>query len=108
MADSLRERGARVDYAQCYRRSRVNRPQGELAQLIKKAQPDCLVFSSGETLQFACQLLVPKDLPVVVPGQRVARLAQQQGFSHIVAAHNAGSDAIISALASVAESSNRK
>lgn len=106
LAEQLRGRGAVVDYAQCYRRSRVNRPVGELDQLIIHEQPDCLVFNSGETLEFACELIKDeklKALPVVVPGPRVAGLAHQRGFSNIVVASNAGTNAMIAALAGVAE-----
>lgn len=106
LAEQLRKRGARVDYAECYRRSRVERPVGELGQLLLREQPDCLVINSGETLDYTCQLLGGEQLQhisVIVPGERVAGLAQQRGFSNIVTASNASSDAMIAALIKVAE-----
>jgi uroporphyrinogen-III synthase len=106
LAEQLLQRGGRVDYAECYHRRRVIRPEGELSQWLKRERPDCLVINSGETLDYVCQLLGDdklKTIPVIVPGDRVAKLAQQHGFSTIVTASNAGSDAMINALQEIAQ-----
>jgi uroporphyrinogen-III synthase len=106
LTEQLQQRGARVDYAECYHRRLVARPEGELSALLQGELPDCLVINSGETLDYVCQLLGDeqfKTIPVVVPGYRVAKLAQQRGFSTIVTASNAGSDAMIKALQEIAQ-----
>jgi uroporphyrinogen-III synthase len=106
LAEQLQQRGARVDYAECYHRRPVARPEGELSKLLQGERPDCLVINSGETLDYVCQLLggeTFKAIPVIVPGDRVTGLAQQHGFSTIVTASNAGSDAMIKALQEIAQ-----
>ncbi len=106
LAEGLRERGARVHYAECYRRARVDKPVGELGQLLQTERVNSMVINSGETLQYVCDLLggqLPLTLPVIVPGNRVAGLAEQRGFSNIVRADNASTPAIIEALLSVAK-----
>ena len=106
LAEQLQQRGARVDYAECYHRRRAERPAGELAELLHREQADCLVINSGETLEYVSQLLGDdafKALPVIVPGDRVAGLAKEQGFSTIVTARNASSEAIVDALHEIAQ-----
>jgi uroporphyrinogen-III synthase len=106
LGEQLRQRGARVDYAECYQRSKVERPAGELAQLLQRERVNCLLVNSGETLDYTCQLPDAgqlKGLPTIVPGERVAGMARERGFSNIVVASNASTDAIMVALAKVAE-----
>lgn len=106
LAEQLRQRGALVDYAECYRRGPVSLPAGELDRLLEEQHNVVLLANSGETLAYLGEALTlpsSRQLPLVVPGERVVGMAQEQGFSNIVCAGNAGTAAIIQALQQVAD-----
>ncbi|MDX9875077.1 MAG: uroporphyrinogen-III synthase [Spongiibacteraceae bacterium] len=103
MATAMRERGATVDYAVCYRRCRL-RPEAELAAALAQ-QPTAVCLNSGDTLAaFVAALPAPSaqwhDLRLVLPSERVAELARAQGFRRATAAVNAGTAATLAALRS--------
>jgi len=94
LADELRGRGAQVRLQTCYRR-RMLAP--DLPELIA-ARPDALVISSSEALRsFEAQIEAAPDaavlrmLPLFAPHERIGRLAEELGFSSVVA--TAGADA---------------
>lgn len=103
----LESRGAYVQYAECYQRARANKPVGELATVIRSQAPDAVFIYSGESLQHFQALCggdcLPTALPcpLVVPGQRVAALAGEQGYQHVIVADNAGAPAMIAAVKNV-------
>ena len=108
LATVLRERGAQVDYAECYRRSEPELSAEQLAQL--QAMPfDAISVNSAETLQNLWQCLQPaaRELAyqraLIAPSERVAAAAQQMGFKRVIAAGNAGTQATLAALISVTE-----
>ncbi len=102
LAEVLRQRGARVDYAECYRRSEAPLEPDELKQLILSNDINTVCVNSGETLStFARQLKqepLVNRLQLIVPSARVAELASEQGFKHIVVSDNAGTAATLRAL----------
>lgn len=99
LGDTLRARGATVEYAACYRRSK---PQRDIAELLD-AMPDALTVTSSEALEYLWQM--PGDarrdrlcgIPLFVPHRRIAELAQRQGWGE-VRLTDAGDDGLISAL----------
>lgn len=102
LADKLRQRGAVVDYAECYRRSEVVLAEGELDGLLASQQINTVCLNSGETVLAFSRLISHSDyltkLELIVPSERVANLARQQGFRHIITAENAGTAATLAAL----------
>lgn len=98
------ERGAQVDELACYRRECPQLAAGELAARLQRWQPAAVLISSGEGLQNFTQLLRPAESTtvgatyMVVPSDRVARMAQEMGFRNICIAKNASDDAMIRAL----------
>lgn len=110
MATTLRERGAQVDYAECYRR-RLLYPQAELAAALSQ-RPTAICLNSGDTLAAfvgtlpgsaeAAQPDVEKlpDISLIMPSERVAAQARAHGFRHVIAAANAGTAATLDALRS--------
>jgi len=120
LASVLRERGATVDYAECYRRSAPQLDAGQ-QQLLRRAAFDAVCVNSAETLHnlwhylrlgseppasgLAEQGSAATELPMhyrrmalIVPSARVAQLAANLGFLSIVNAANAGTAATLVAL----------
>lgn len=88
LAETLRERGAQVDYADLYRRVRPGTTPGELSRLLD-AGIDILTIASGETLDnlLAMALEEQRDirsLPLVVMSERLLKLAREKGFTDTV------------------------
>jgi uroporphyrinogen-III synthase len=100
----LSQRGALVDELACYRRRVPDVPEGALAQQITQWEIDVIMLSSGESLANLLLLLSPaettkfKPVGLVVPSERVADMARQAGFEHIVTAANASDTAMLRAL----------
>lgn len=85
LAETLRERGAQVDYADLYRRVRPETTPGELSRLLG-AGIDILTIASGETLDnllamAAEEQCVITSLPLVVMSERLRTLARERGFT---------------------------
>ncbi|MFZ2300455.1 MAG: uroporphyrinogen-III synthase [Gallionella sp.] len=99
LGDTLKARGATVEYATCYRRSK---PQQDIAALLD-AKPDALTVTSSEALDHLWQMLGDMqrdsicDIPLFVPHQRIADLAERQGWKQIRLTE-AGDDGLLSAL----------
>lgn len=86
LADTLRQRGAQVDYAEVYRRVR---PAGELSDYLTAAQRDALnviVVTSNEGVENLFAMTGERERPwllqqqLVVVGPRAARRARELGF----------------------------
>lgn len=86
LGDELTKRGAKVTYAELYQRN-ID------AKYLLKAQDfmsmaSCLVVHSGELLH-AMDFPKDKRIPLVVPSDRIAQLAQEMGYQRILVAVNA-------------------
>lgn len=109
LAAVLRERGAQVDYAECYRRSEPALSAEQHAQL-QSMLFDAISVNSQETLQNLWQCLQPaarelaRRRALIVPSARVAAAARQLGFTRVIAAENAGTPATINALLEIRNS----
>ena len=86
LGDTLQQRGANVTYCELY--NRVIHPDNLLLAQRQAAGVDCLIAHSGELLRAMGE---PADasMPVVVPSERIADMAQQLGYQAIVVADNA-------------------
>ena len=101
LASELTRRGARVTEWVCYRRCW---PDVDVSELDKVG--DGLIFqaSSGEALLRLAELVTGGgrvDLfqsPIIVPSDRVARLAIDMGWEQVIRAEDASDDAFIRAL----------
>jgi uroporphyrinogen-III synthase len=85
LGDTLKSRGATVEYATCYQRSK---PRLDTAMLLAEA-PDAISVTSSEALGHLWQMLDNKaqqtlrHTPLFVPHQRIAELARQQGWLQV-------------------------
>lgn len=99
LGDTLRSRGAKVEYAACYQRSK---PQWGVGALLDAA-PDAIIVTSSEALRHLWQMLVDAQsdniygIPLFVSHKRIAELAHQQGWKRVHLT-GAGDEGLLSAL----------
>lgn len=99
LGDTLKARGAAVEYAACYQRSK---PQQDAGVLLA-AHPDAITVTSSEALGYLWQMLdeqacaALRNTPVFVPHARIADLARQQGWQQVLLT-GAGDEGLLSAL----------
>lgn len=103
LAGGLREKGARVDYAEVYRRTLPDYSEAFLRQCLQEAGPDVLVVSSGEALDNLCRLLHPLwpgllQTDLLVSSERLVEKARMLGFNRIHNAKGANDPAMVAAL----------
>ena len=92
--DTLRSRGARVDYVEVYRRA-CPQDGGQLQSLLQQGGVDVITATSNETLQNLFDMAGPegqpllRKIPLVIAGKRQAELAARLGFTQgaVIAGH---------------------
>lgn len=111
LGDALTERGAKVDYAECYRRLPPRVDRSTVAELSNCCF-DIVCLNSAETLEQLLALLPPggaeryRACHLVVPSRRVAAEAESRGMRHVTTAANAGTAATVAALEAIAAATN--
>lgn len=104
LREELQHRGARVDELACYRRCPPPLSPGELAAKIDRWRIQLVLISSGEGFANLQTLLSPeettkfREICLLVPSERVARMAREAGYEHIVTADNASDAAMLHAV----------
>jgi uroporphyrinogen-III synthase len=99
LGDTLKARGATVEYATCYQRSKPPQDAGALLS----AMPDAITVTSSEALGYLWQMLddnakgALRDTPLFVPHARIAELAREQGWLQVQVTAS-GNDGLLSAL----------
>lgn len=99
LGDTLKQRGATVEYITCYHR---NKPQQDIADLLD-AQPGLLCISSSEALNNLQELLGDSArelllaLPLFVSHERIALAARNLGWQNVIVSA-AGDDGLLSDL----------
>ena len=97
LGDTLKARGATVEYVTCYRRSK---PQGPASTLL---QADAITITSSEALRYLHQMIATPEYrhllktPLFLPQPRIFELAQQQGWTRAQLTE-AGDTGLLSAL----------
>lgn len=85
LGDTLKARGASVEYLGCYRRSK---PQQSASCLLNEL-PDAITVTSSEALSYFWQMLDDaaqiklRDIPIFLPHPRIKALAQTQGWRQV-------------------------
>ncbi|MGM0595333.1 MAG: uroporphyrinogen-III synthase [Pseudomonadota bacterium] len=107
---TLQERGARVDYAEVYRRAR---PAADAAEPRWLERSDIITLTSSEALENLVALTPPPERPVlfakplVVVSERAAKLARELGFRQRPwLVPRAGDEEILAALQAWAAENN--
>ena len=107
LGDTLKARGATVEYAACYQRSK---PQQAVGPLLA-AHPDAISVTSSEAIANLWDMLDEAgrtqlaSVPLFVPHARIAAAAHQLGWREVVITAG-GNDGLLSGL--VAWAQNRK
>ena len=110
LAESLRQRGAGVDYIEVYRRMPTQKSGEELATVFRQENINIFVVTSGESLARLDRLIKDtvqlahsiRSIPIIVPSNRVAKDAAQLGYTKVKLALGADDEAIINALQEIA------
>lgn len=99
LGDTLKARGALVEYTTCYHRSK---PTQDIRTLL--AQPlDAITLSSSEALAYLFEMFDDADrkqllsVPLFVPHPRIAEKAHQQGWQKVIQTAG-GDDGVMSGL----------
>jgi uroporphyrinogen-III synthase len=103
IADTLRARGAEVDYAECYRRACPQADPTPLRLALAQQRIQAITAFSSETLDNLLALLAPdgqcdaRVLPVFVPHARIAQHARSLNFTQVIAT-GPGEDGLLNGL----------
>ncbi|MBI3546017.1 MAG: uroporphyrinogen-III synthase [Gammaproteobacteria bacterium] len=100
LAETLKARGAHVEYAACYRRIR---PSADVTPVLDQGIHIISVTSSDglhNLLDMTEKSQLPRLLriPIVVVSQRQARLGRELGFTTVLLADQASDEAILQAI----------
>ena len=105
LRDTLRARGAEVDYVEVYRRVCPATDSQLMRALLQPGALDVITATSNETLQNLFSMAGAsgqpqlRGLPLVVASERQAQLAKELGFEQAaVVAENAGDAALVEAV----------
>lgn len=107
LADTLRRRGAQVDYAEVYRRTL---PDADITPLLarwRRGQIHAVVATSGEILRNLAAMIGPDSLellrttPLATVGERVSQQARDMGVCRVASAAGASDAALLQALAAL-------
>lgn len=103
IAQTLRERGASVDYLELYRRVLPSYPAGTLLRMLHMERLNAVLVSSAQGLEHLRQLAAADwaqiaELPLLVPSPRVAELARAAGVRQVIDCRGASAAAVLAAL----------
>lgn len=103
LAETLRERGARVDLAHIYRRACPAHPPALIQSTIYAQPLSAMLITSGQALHNLIELCAsintrPTDIRIIVPSARLAELARSLGFNRIRVAQGPDDRSMIDAL----------
>lgn len=108
LGEVLHERGAIVRYCELYQRQMPSEVAAHYQQLLPFSTNDIIPLFSGETLQNFVAVLdangvTERTMPIVVPGKRVAQLAEALGFERVHMAANASTQEMLKAVSEYAD-----
>jgi uroporphyrinogen-III synthase len=89
LGHTLGERGAHIEYAECYRRSRPDTSAAQLLRQWSRNEIDAVTVMSGDSLHNLYDMIGKlgrewlKDTPVFVPHERIAETGRAQGLKNL-------------------------
>lgn len=107
LADTLRDRGARVDYLEVYKRIKPKSDALTVVNLLKRGDLDVITVTSGEALLNLVDMIA-KDarhemlsVPLITISERMRELAENIGFKRIMIASGPDDQAIVEKVTTV-------
>ena len=113
LADTLRARGAKVHYAEVYRRICTQTDVSKLADLWSADRLSLIVVTSGDSLRCLCERASPdysarlRRTPLAVIGARMLQQARSMGFQSDIVVTEPGERALVAALVDWHRTANR-
>lgn len=105
LGDTLKARGAQVEYAECYRRQRPDADTTPLRQRWERGEIDIVSVTSADGLRNLLDMVGPAGrerllrTPIVVVSERMAQVCRELGFkTEARVAATAGDEAIVDAI----------
>jgi len=101
LANSLRERGAVVDYMEVYAREKPVCNDSNVADMLQQKKLNVITITSGDALNNLMAMIAKElhdrlvSVPIIVISHRIKELAEQIGFKHISVTEKPGDTAII-------------
>ncbi len=106
LANTLRERGAKVDYCELYERQAITFQPGQLATLLRESQIHYALITSGEMAQQLAEQLQGDasllNLQLVVPSIRIQDIALSLGFDQVTVCDHIQAQTLLVCLNSLA------
>lgn len=105
LGTTLVERGAKVEYAECYRRVKPSADTGPLLRLWARGEIDIVVLTNAEGVRHLFDLVGKvgqqwlTKTPAIVVSERLAQICRELGFKQPIVARSPGDEAILEALA---------
>lgn len=112
LAQTLRNRGADVDYLEVYCRCRPEMGNGELVRRLRDGKLAASTITSGEALENLLAMLdqasgaLLRRLPLIVVSDRIRQLAQALGFERIIVSLQPTDAAILETLTTLLNGEN--
>jgi uroporphyrinogen-III synthase len=103
LGDTLTARGARIEYAECYRRARPAIDTAPLMKAWARGELHAVVLTSSEGLRNLFDMVGKlgqtwlRKTPLIVPHPRIAETARGLGLAHVVVTE-AGDEGIVAGL----------
>jgi len=103
LGDTLKARGAQVDYVACYRRSKPSLDAAPLLKLWAKGELDAVTATSSEGLRNLFAMVGSlgqtwlRNTPLFVPHSRIAEEARRLGLLRVIETEP-GDDGLVAAL----------
>ncbi|MDP4548156.1 uroporphyrinogen-III synthase [Marinobacter sp. MDS2] len=103
--ETLEQRGAKVSVMPLYRRAQPYYPPEQVDEIFGNFRPEVVIALSGETLNNLNDLATGYQLGlhrtlVVVPAERVARKAEEAGFTNLIIPAGLDDQSLITSVAS--------
>jgi uroporphyrinogen-III synthase len=112
LAQTLRNRGAQVDYLEVYRRCQPKADNVQLVHALQSGQLKAITITSGEALENLLAMLdepsavILRKLPLLVVSDRIRQLALDRGFEQIAVSLQPTDAAILETLTTLLSGEN--
>lgn len=106
IAETLRQRGATVDYIELYHRRTPDYGGDMLVRLIQQEQINAIVITSAQILDVLLHFLqndpsAIQSMPMIVPSERIRQYALDGGLVRVINAGGADDQTVLQALATL-------